>query len=183
MKFLMISYKGNQKEAERTKAILKLEWDVDAEIIYGYKLGEKGSTKNTVLMQGVVDKLLPRAIELKDDIVYIEDDVRFTRDPRLLARMKAFDVIWAVYRKGKLTNKPPHNVITGSQAIYMNKKTVKKVYDWFKNRKPIHIDSAFSEVFRQPDIKFLQAKKSMGYERIHESLISKDDWSKYANPR
>jgi len=174
----MISYKGNQVAAERTRDILKLEWDIDVEIVYGYQINDK-YPKNKVLMHGVVDKLLPRALELDDDIVYIEDDVRFTADPKKLEQ-DMFDVIWAVYRTGKLTNKPPHNVITGSQAIYMNKKAIKYILNHFKKRNIIHMDSAFSEVFRKGDLSFLQLKKSIGYERIHQSLISKNDWSKFS---
>jgi hypothetical protein len=179
----MLSYEDNEDFALQTKYILKRDWDIDCEIIFGYKVDEHHS-KNKVLMQGVTDFLLPKALEHGEDIYYIEDDVRFTSHPMLIPTNN-YDVIWSGYRKGKLTNKSPHNVITGSQAIYIKKDILKLLYDNFNNRKnKIHIDRAFSYFFNEnPKINVLQTKKSICYEKEHKSLISKDDWSKYTKPR
>lgn len=180
--YVMMSYNDNKEFAEETARLLKEQWDIDVTIVYGYKVDNDKYKKNNVLMKGVEDILLPMAVEKGKDIVYLEDDTIFTEHPEKYINDNN-DVVWLGYRKGKLTNKPPHNVITGSQAIFMNNHSQRIVLEYFKNRKrKIHIDSAFSEVFREQKLSFRQVK-NITYEREHESLISKkEDWIKYTKP-
>jgi len=180
--YVMMSYMDNKEFAEGTASMLKEKWDIDVTIVYGYKVDNDKYKKNNVLMKGVQDILLPMTIEKGKNIVYIEDDCIFTEHPEKYIE-KEDDVVWLGYRKGKLTNKAPHNVITGSQAIFMNNHSQKIVLEHFKNRKrKIHIDGAYSEVFRQKKLSFRQVK-NIAYEREHNSLISKkEDWIKYTKP-
>jgi len=179
--YVMLSYNDNKEFAEGTAKMLKEQWDIDVNIVYGYKIGDKYNKYN-VIMNGIQDILLPMTIEKGNDIVYLEDDCIFTEHPEKYINDND-DVVWLGYRKGKLTNKAPHNVITGSQAIFMNYHSQQIVLQHFKNRKrKIQIDGAFSEVFRQKNLSFRQVK-NIAYEREHNSLISKkEDCIKYTQP-
>ena len=178
VKFFMISYKGNKDFAKLTQRTLKKEWGYSSKIFWGYKIGEKGTKKNDVLFEGVKDKMLPAMINHNGPGYYIEDDIRFLEDPLKIPRK---DVVWSVYRKGSLNNKPPHNVITGSQAIYFSKRAIKELEKHMNERKKgIHIDSYFSAFIRDnPHLSFKQMKSSLspplktgiGYEELHPSLI------------
>jgi len=172
VKFFMISYKGNKLFAKETQKALLKEWGYRSKIFWGYKIDRKEYTHTNVIFKGIKNKMLKKMNEMKSSIYYIEDDVRFTSDPLNIPKK---DIVWSVYRKGKLTNKPPHNVITGSQAIYFSKKAVKALYKHMNNRKrAIQIDSYFSEFIRDnPQLRFHQNVPSIGYEETHESLIDK----------
>lgn len=180
MKFLILTYKDNYDFALQTKYILKKEWDIEADIIIGYKIGDWDKiNKYNVICHGFKDKI---ADVYDEDIYYLEDDVRFTKHPLDIDLKK--DIIWSVYRRGKLTNKPPHNVITGSQAIYFSKKALSELRTFMNHRKYIQVDGYFSDFIRKhPHLSFEQIQPKMGYEQFHHSLISKEkDWMKYTKP-
>lgn len=178
VKFCMISYQGNKDFAKLTQKVLKQKWGYSCKIFWGYSIDNKKYKRNNVLYEGVKDKMLPHMLKHNGPIYYIEDDIRFLEDPLKIPRK---DVVWSVYRRGSLNNKPPHNVITGSQALYFSKKAVKLLYKHMNNRtKGIHIDSYFSEFIRNhPKLSFKQMKSrlipqlktGMGYEELHPSLI------------
>tara|TARA_Y100000817_G_scaffold297830_1_gene274466 strand:- start:657 stop:1310 length:654 start_codon:yes stop_codon:yes gene_type:complete len=178
VKFFMISYKGNSEFAKLTQRILKKEWGYSCKIYWGYQIDGDKYKRNNVLFEGVKDKMLPFMKKHNGPAYYIEDDIRFTEDPLKIPKK---DVVWSVYRKGSIFNKPPHNVITGSQAIYFSKKAVQALYKHMHERKRgIHIDSYFSEFIRKhPKLSFKQMKSSLlpplktgiGYEELHPSLI------------
>lgn len=173
IKFCMISYAGNKEFAKLTQKTLKKEWGYPSTIYWGYKIDRDKYKQNNVLFEGVKDKMLSSMVKHNGPIYYIEDDIRFLEDPLKIPRK---DVVWSVYRNGKLSNKPPHNVITGSQAIYFSTKAVKALKKHMLGRKrSIQIDSYFSEFIRQnPQLTFQQMVPSMGYEETHESLIDKN---------
>ena len=172
VKFFMISYKDNADFAKETKKTLFKEWGYRSKIFWGYKIDRKEYTHTNVIFKGIKDKMLKSMVLSKSPVYYIEDDVRFTSDPLNIPKK---DVVWSVYRKGKLTNKPPHNVITGSQAIYFSKKAVLALHKHMNARKrAIQIDSYFSEFIRDnKQLSFEQSVPSIGYEETHESLIDK----------
>jgi len=179
------------KFAKETQKKLKQESGIivkNEDRLVGYKVGDtyngKPLKKNEVLMAGFIDKLLNKYKD--ENIFYIEDDVRFNEEKPLTTLKRPFkenDIVWAVYRRGSLDNKPPHNVITGSQAIYFSKKSLKRMRDHVTTKKLQHIDSYFSKFINEnKDIKrrFKQMDPNMGYEVEHKSLISKEkDWKKY----
>jgi len=178
IKFCMISYAGNKEFAKLTQKALKKEWGYSSTIFWGYKIDNDKYKQNNVLYEGVKDKMLKAMIKHNGPVYYIEDDIRFLEDPLKIPRK---DVVWSVYRRGALTNKPPHNVITGSQAIYFSTKAVKALKKHISGRKKgIHIDSYFSEFIRQnQQLTFQQMTPSMGYEELHESLIDPNrTWKK-----
>ncbi len=178
VKFCMISYQGNKQFAKLTQKTLKKEWGYTCQIYWGYKIDKEKYKSNNVLYEGVKDKMLPKMLAHNGPVYYIEDDIRFLEDPLNIPKK---DVVWSVYRRGALTNKPPHNVITGSQALYFSKKAVKKLSGHMNQRKKgIHIDSYFSEFIRDnPKLTFTQMKSrlspplktGLGYEELHPSLI------------
>ena len=176
--FCMISYKGNADFAKLTQRVLKKEWGYSCKIYWGYKIDNDKYKRNDVLFEGVKDKMLPAMVKHNGPVYYIEDDIRFTEDPLKIPRK---DVVWSVYRRGSLNNKPPHDVVTGSQAIYFSKRAVKALQKHMNERKRgIHIDSYFSEFIRDhPRFTFQQMKSrivpplktGLGYEELHPSLI------------
>ena len=176
--FCMISYQGNAEFAKLTKRILKKEWGYSCKIYWGYKINNEKYKNNNVLFEGVKDKMLPKIVIHNGPIYYIEDDIRFTEDPLKIPKK---DIVWSVYRRGSLNNKPPHDVITGSQAIYFSMRAVKALQKHMNARKRgIHIDSYFSEFIRDhPHFTFQQMKSrispplktGLGYEELHPSLI------------
>jgi len=178
VKFFMISYQGNKDFAKLSQKTLKKEWGYSCKIYWGYKIDNDKYKQNNVLFEGVKDKMLPFMIKHNGPCYYIEDDIRFTEGPLKIPRK---DIVWSVYRRGSLNNKPPHNVITGSQAIYFSKRAVKLLQKHMNARKRgIHIDSYFSEFIRDyPQLTFQQMKSSLspplktglGYEELHTSLI------------
>lgn len=173
----MITYEGNKEFAKKTKRVLKKDWNIDSKIIYGFKVGElyegKPLKKNEVLMAGFKEYMLPK---MKQDTLYLEDDVRFTEDP--MKYFQGYDVVWPVYRKGKLTNKPPHNIITGTQALYLSKKAIDLLKKYINTKRLQHFDTFMSNfINNHPELKFKQLEKPIGYEEDHVSLISKD-WNK-----
>ena len=180
----MISYEGNKDFAKVTQKTLKKEWGYSSKIYWGYKIDNKKYKQNNVLYEGVKDKMLKAMLKHGRPVYYIEDDIRFLEDPLKIPKK---DIVWSVYRKGSIENKPPHNVITGSQAIYFSKRAVKALYKHMNERKRgIHIDSYFSEFIRDnPQLSFKQMKSrltppiktGLGYEELHESLIDpKRSW-------
>jgi len=185
-KFCMISYEGNKEFAKLTQKILKKNWGYSSQIFWGYKIDGEKYKRNNVLFEGVKDKMLSSMVKHNGPIYYIEDDIRFLEDPLKIPKK---DVVWSVYRRGSLLNKPPHNVITGSQAIYFSKRAVKLLKKHMdKRKKGIHIDSYFSEFIRDnPQLTFMQMKSSLspplktglGYEELHPSLIDPNrSWKK-----
>ena len=177
MKFVILTYKEAIPLAQETQAVLKKDWDIDADIIVGYTIGQLYK-KNHVICHGFKDKILNIYDE---DIYYLEDDVRFTHNPLDIDLTK--DIVWSVYRRGKLTNKPPHNVITGTQAVYFSQKAFRELKKFMETRKFKHFDGYISDfVIKHPHLSFEQPKK-IGYEKIHHSLISKpEDWMRYTRP-
>ena len=187
IKFCMISYEGNKDFAKLTQKALKKDWGYSSTIYWGYKIDRDKYQQNNVLFEGVKDKMLSSMVKHNGPIYYIEDDIRFLEDPLKIPRK---DVVWSVYRNGNLgnqertdvvpvglkPNKKPHDVITGSQAIYFSTKAVKALKKHMLGRKrSIQIDSYFSEFIRQnPQLTFQQMVPSMGYEETHESLIDKN---------
>ena len=176
-KFVILTYKGNLPFAEETKQVLKKDWNINADIVLGYQIGDK-YTKYNVIAHGIKDKIVDKYDE---DIYYLEDDVRFTSNPLDIPKK---DIVWSVYRRGKLTNKPPHNVITGSQAIFFSKKALSELRTFMNTRKFKQIDGYLSEFVRKhPQLSFQQMIPKMGYEEDHVSLISKaKDMVKYTKP-
>jgi len=178
-KFYIMTYKDNIPFAKQAKKTLKKEWGINGEIINGYKIGDKYNKKplkkNEVVMTGFKEKLLPI---MKESSYYLEDDIRFTSDP--LKHLNK-DIVWSVYRRGKLTNKPPHNIITGIQAIYLSKKAIKRLKEYIQTKKLQHFDSFMSKFINDNnDLSFQQVTPKIGYEEDHDSLISKaKDWKKY----
>ena len=178
VKFCMISYQGNKDFAKLSQKILKQKWGYSSKIYWGYKIDKNKYKHNNVLFEGVKDKMLPFMLKHNGPVYYIEDDIRFLEDPLNIPKK---DVVWSVYRRGSLNNKPPHDVITGSQAIYFSKKAVKLLNIHMNKRKRgIHIDSYFSEFIRDhPQLTFTQMKSrlspplktGLGYEELHASLI------------
>ena len=77
MKFVILTYKEAIPLAQETQAVLKKDWDIDADIIVGYTIGQLYK-KNHVICHGFKDKILNIYDE---DIYYLEDDVRFTHNP------------------------------------------------------------------------------------------------------
>ena len=180
MKFVILTYKDNLSFAEETKDILKKNWNINADIVIGYKIGDTDKiTKYNVICHGFKDKI---ADVYDQDIYYLEDDVRFTKNPLDIDTTK--DIVWSVYRKGKLTNKPPHNVITGSQAIYFSKEALCCLRKFMCVRRFKQVDGYFSDfINKHPALSFEQVVPKMGYENAHESLISKDkDCKPYTKP-
>ena len=179
MKFVILTYQDNYDSAILTKFILKKDWNIDADIFCGYKVGENNLKHNEVCMAGF-KKLIEKYDE---DIYYLEDDVRFTRDP-MDEIYYGRDIVWTVYRKGKLTNKPPHNVITGTQAIYFSKEAISCLKKDLQGRRLIHLDSYISKfINKHPHLIFHQSVPKMGFEEEHESLISKEkDCKPYTKP-
>ena len=187
IKFCMISYAGNKEFAKLTQKTLKKEWGYSSTIYWGYKIDRDKYTHTNVIFEGIKDKMLSSMVKHNGPIYYIEDDIRFLEDPLKIPRK---DVVWSVYRNGNLgnqerkgvvpiglkPNKKPHDVITGSQAIYFSTKAVKALKKHMLGRKrSIQIDSYFSEFIRQnPQLTFQQMVPSMGYEETHESLIDKN---------
>ena len=156
---------------------MKKEWGYTCQIYWGYKIDKEKYKSNNVLYEGVKDKMLPKMLAHNGPVYYIEDDIRFLEDPLNIPKK---DVVWSVYRRGALTNKPPHNVITGAQAIYFSKSSVKKLKDHMNQRKKsIHFDSYLSEFIRDSKVSFIQMKSrlspplktGLGYEELHPSLI------------
>jgi len=175
----MITYKDNMKFAKETQRVLKKDWGISSTIITGYKVGEiynhKPLKKNEVVMAGFIDKMLPK---LQGNVFYIEDDIRFTDDP--MKYIRGHDVLWPVYRKGKLTNKPPHNIITGIHSLYLSGKALILLKKYIHTKQLQHFDTFMSNfINNNPSLKFKQLETSIGYEQDHKSLISKDkDWRK-----
>ena len=178
MKFVILTYQDNLSFAEETKQVLKDQWNIDADIIIGYKIGEQ-YTKYNVIAHGIKDKIVD---VYDEDIYYLEDDVRFTKNPLDIDLTK--DIVWSVYRKGKLTNKPPHNVITGTQAVFFSKEALSCLRKFMCVRRFKQIDGYLSDfVLKHPHLSFQQVVPKMGYEEEHNSLISKEkDWKKYMKP-
>lgn len=177
VKFFMLSYEGNKPFAKLTQKTLKKEWGYNPQIIWGYKIDKDKYKHNTVVYEGFKDKVLPKMLSHNGPVYYLEDDIRFLEDPLNIPKK---DVVWSVYRRGALTNKPPHNVITGAQAIYFSKSSVKKLKDHMNQRKKsIHFDSYLSEFVRDSKVSFVQMKSrlspplktGLGYEELHPSLI------------
>ncbi len=177
VKFFMLSYEGNKPFAKLTQKTLKKEWGYNSQIIWGYKIDKDKYKHNTVVYEGFKDKVLPKMLAHNGPVYYLEDDIRFLEDPLNIPKK---EVVWSVYRRGSLTNKPPHNVITGAQAIYFSKSSVKKLKDHMdKRKKSIHFDSYLSEFVRDSKVSFVQMKSrlspplktGLGYEELHPSLI------------
>ncbi len=178
MKFIILTYQDNLSFAEETKDILKNQWNIDADIFCGFKVGENNLKHNQVVMEGF-KKLIENYDE---DLYYLEDDVRFTKNPLDIDLTK--DIVWSVYRRGKLTNKPPHNIITGIQAVYFSKEAISCLKKDLQGRRLIHFDSYISKfIHKHPDLSFHQSVPKMGFEDDHDSLISnKKDWKQYTKP-
>ena len=85
MKFLILTYKDNYDFALQTKYILKKDWDIEAEIIIGYKIGEH-YTKYNVICHGFKDKIAD---------VYDED---------IYAYIDEFNIAWIYFRVTDLGN-------------------------------------------------------------------------------
>jgi len=175
MKFVILTYEDNLSFAKETKDILKQQWNIDADIVIGYKIGEQ-YTKYNVIAHGIKDKIID---VYDEDIFYLEDDVRFTKNPLEIDTTK--DIVWSVYRRGKLTNKPPHNVITGTQAVYFSKEALSCLRKFMCVRRFKQIDGYISDfILKHPHLSFEQVVPKIGYEQEHKSLISKEkDWVKY----
>ena len=178
MKFVILTYKDNFDSAILTKFILKKDWNIDADIFCGFKIGENNLKHNEVVMEGF-KKLIQNYDE---DLYYIEDDVRFIKNPLDIDTTK--DIVWSVYRRGKLTNKPPHNIITGIQAVYFSNEAITCLKKDLQGRRLIHFDSYISKfIHKHPHLSFEQIVPKMGFEDDHDSLISnKKDWKQYTKP-
>ena len=146
-KFVILTYEDNLPMAEETQRILLDKWKCKSTIEIGYKIGDidpetnKPLKKNEVLMAGFRDKI---ANKYKEDIYYLEDDVRFTKHPLADMSIPRGDVVWTVWRKGSLDNKPPHNNITGSQAIWFSKEALFRMSYDMNGRRLIHLDNYIS---------------------------------------
>ena len=184
--YIILTYQKNMKDAEETKRVLKEQNGVNASIVVGYGFGENAldgsqTTKNKVLSMAWKDILLPN-IPKGQNIVYFEDDIRMNPSvnlKRLVATQQKdkTDIFWFVYRKGKLTNKAPHNVITGTQGVYFSSKAINEIRDWFNGdgtgKKHMHLNGKISKFIREhTDLKFKQSVYSLGVEKDHVSLIS-----------
>jgi len=177
-KFVILTYQDNLPFAEETKNILKNQWNIDTDIILGFKVGENNLKHNEVCMAGF-KKLIEKYDE---DIYYLEDDVRFTKNPLDIDLTK--DIVWSVYRGGKLTNKPPHNSIAGTQAVYFSKEAISCLKKDMEGRRLIHFDAYLSKfINKSPNLSFKKVVPKIGYEQEHKSLISKEhNWKQYMKP-
>ena len=189
-KFVILTYEDNIPFAEETQRILLDKWKCKSTIEVGYKVGDidpetnQPLKKNEVLMAGFRDKIVNK---YNEDIYYLEDDVRFTKHPLADMYIPRADVVWTVYRRGSLENKPPHNIITGSQAIWFSKEALYRMKYDLNGRRLIHLDSYISKFINQQKgdncFVFKQVVPKMGYEQDHESLLSnKKDWIRYTKP-
>ena len=177
-KFLILTYKGNLEFAKETQRVLKQDWDVDSEIIIGYKVDHNKYTRFNVICHGIYDKIVS---QFEEDIYYLEDDVRFTKHP-LEGVDLSLDIVWTVYRRTGFRKIP---YITGSQAIYVSKQAIIKLKTYMKQKKCRQIDGYFSVfIHENPQLKFKLLKPKIGYEKEHESLITTSDkeWEKYMKP-
>ena len=177
-KFVILTYKDNLPFAEETKQVLKDQWNIDADVFCGFTIGENNLKYNQVVMEGF-KKLIENYDE---DIYYLEDDIRFTKNPLDIDTTK--DIVWSVYRNGKLTNKPPHNIITGIQAVYFSKDVISSLKKDLQGKRLVHFDNYISKfINRNPHLSFEHVVPKMGYEKKHESHISKEkDWKRFQKP-
>ena len=189
-KFVIFTYQDNLPMAEETQRILLDKWKCKSTIEIGYKVGDidpktnKPLKKNEVTLAGFRDKIVNK---YNEDIYYLEDDVRFTKHPLADMYIPRGDVVWTVWRFGSLDNKPPHNRITGCQAIWFSKEALFRMKYDLNARKLIWIDHYFSKFITEQKgdntFVFKQVVPKMGYEQDHESLLSnKKDWIRYTKP-
>jgi hypothetical protein len=188
--FVILTYQDNIPFAEETQRILLDKWKCKSTIEIGYKVGDidpltnKPLKHNEVVMAGFRDKI---AKKYNQDIYYLEDDVRFTKHPLADMYIPRADIVWSVWRRGSLDNKPPHNIITGIQAVWFSREALFRMNYDMKDRRLIHFDSYVSKFITQQKgdntFVFKQVVPKMGYEQKHKSLISKQkDWKKYMEP-
>tara|TARA_R100000353_G_scaffold89888_1_gene66466 strand:+ start:4200 stop:5378 length:1179 start_codon:yes stop_codon:yes gene_type:complete len=177
-KFVILTYKDNLPFAEETKQVLKDQWNIDADVFCGFKIGENNLKYNQVVMEGF-KKLIENYDE---DLYYLEDDVRFTKNPLDIDLTK--DIVWSVYRNGKLTNKPPHNIITGIQAVYFSKDVICSLKKDIQGKRLVHFDNYISKfINKHPELSFEHVVPKMGYEKKHESHISQEKhWKRFQKP-
>ena len=174
MRFFMLSYEENKDMAEETKLYLENNYNLDVEIIYGEKIGKIKRTK--IVFYNFINYILPAMIDYGDECYYIEDDIRFTKNPKDIPDA---DCVWSVYRKNEKKG------ITGCQAIYM-KPIVYSLIECIKhNYRRQHLDRFLSFIlFKEYSckIKTIILEPKIGYEENHLSLISKTEhWEKYKN--
>jgi len=179
IKFFMLSYTGNEEQAEQTKFILEEKYNINCKIIYGDKIGKV--VKYKIVLHNFYKYLLPEMINYGGLCYYIEDDVRFTKNP-LDYIPEDVDVYWSVYRRiAKAT-------VVGAQAILFNNKALNLLEKYDRKLfKYTHIDIYFTKFFKIMEkvgnIEWKIAEKKIGYEYDHTSLISrKKDWSVYTRP-
>jgi hypothetical protein len=179
MKYLILTYQDNLQFAQKTQEVLKNDWGVEAEIIIGYKIDDKQYTRFNVICHGIYDKIVT---QFDDDIYYLEDDVRFTKHP-LDGVDLSLDIVWSVYRRGNMTTNK-NKYICGSQAIYFSKQAIMTLKKYMDHKKFRQIDSYLSVfILSNPRLSFYQLKPKIGYEKEHDSLISKSkDWIRYMKP-
>jgi len=182
MKKFMISYMDNMNFAFQTKFMLDKHIDggiTDVKILFGNKIDDIKYKKNDVLMWNWIEKILPIAMECDDDILIMEDDVRFGKSLMDMP-IDDYDICWIGFRRGRLEHKKQR--ITGTQCLYIKKHVLKDIYDNFCSyKRKIHVDHALSKfcVANEKKYKVYQPKLSYCYEQEHTSLISLDNWSKY----
>ena len=182
MKFLILTYEDNIEAANETKRIFDETYPLPkhtTDIIIGYKVGDYDMKKNEVVMAGFRDKIVN---VFNEPIYYMEDDVRFTKNPMMADGIGMSDIVWTVYRKGKITNK--NNIITGAQAIYFSREAMYRLRISLQGRQLIHFDSYISKFIKEHDgLFFHQTVPKIGYENDHESLISKKEhFERYTKP-
>lgn len=175
IKFFMLSYIGNEEQAEQTKLVLKKKYNINCKIIYGEKIGKV--LKNKIVYHNFYKYLLPEMINYGGLCYYIEDDIRFTKNP-LEDIPKDIDVYWSVYRRIQ------KNFIIGIQAILFNNKALQLLEEQ-KKFIPQHLDGFMTKFLKlmenEGNIKWTIAKKKIGYECDHISLISKrKHWTRYS---
>jgi len=183
MKKFMISYMDNMNFAFQTKFMLDRIGITDTKILFGNKIDDIKYKKNQVCMWNWIEKILPIAMECDDDILIMEDDVRFSKS-LMDVPIDDYDICWIGFRRGRLENKRQR--ITGSQCLYIKKHVLKDIYDNFCSyKRKIHVDHALSKfcVANEKKYKVYQPKLSYIYEQEHTSLISKDNWSQYTKKK
>lgn len=182
MKTFIISYFENLDFALTTKFIMKKDWNIESWLILGNKIDNDKYTRLTVCHWNWIEHIIPELIKCNDDVIILEDDVRFAKDINDLP-FDDYDIIWFGFRRGRLEQKKQR--ITGSQGLYLKKEVLQDLRDNFNSYKSkIHVDHCLSKfcVKYKDKYKIYQPLLSYVYEKDHESLISLDRWQQYTKP-
>ena len=83
---------------------------------------------------------------------------------KILKYFQGYDVVGPFIGKVN-SNKPPHNIITGTQALYLSKKAIDLLKKYINTKRLQHFDTFMSNfINNHPELKFKQLEKPIGYE-------------------